>query len=110
MRDAILQKFFRSLVKAASFIQCAGIGLRFDGDRIGMELRLGRVNGGLNDPAASTIRLPKPHRRPACIAADARFICLCIFSFSVMALSSPPLSRRSALIRFTGSDPPRRRA
>ena len=52
MRDTILQKFFRSLAKAASFIQCAGIGLRFDGDRIGMELRLGRVNGGLNDPAA----------------------------------------------------------
>ena len=52
MRDTILQKFFRSLAKAASFIQGAGIGLRFDGDRIGMELRLGRVNGGLNDPAA----------------------------------------------------------
>lgn len=52
MRDAILQKFFRRLAKVASFIQCAGIGLRFDGDRIGMELRLGRVNGGLNDPAA----------------------------------------------------------
>lgn len=33
MRDAILQKFFRSLAKAASFIQCAGIGLRFDGTR-----------------------------------------------------------------------------
>ena len=26
--------------------------------------------------------------RPACIAAGARFICLCIFSFSVMVLSS----------------------
>ena len=48
------KKFLRRLAETEVFIQLARIGLRFNGDRIGVQPFLRRINGCGNDPAAKT--------------------------------------------------------
>ena len=54
MRDTVLQKFLRRLAETKFLIHLLHVGLRFNGDRIGVQPFLRRINGRGNDPAAKT--------------------------------------------------------